>query len=159
MAERVPSRRAAAGFTLIEIMLALLVVSVGIVAMVGLLGSSLDSSAKSHDDLSVVGFADMVFNHCHASTNWNAIPLSGTLAVPDYNEGTALLKIGSLERFACRVPGKSGVPAERCTLTYRLDIAQEGTSKKLDLQVRPGLNTTGEPRRFHAEIYDWTKNR
>lgn len=146
------------GFTLIEILLSLLVVTIGIVAMIGLLSSSLGSSAKAHDDLDAVGFADMVFNYCHSLTNWNEIPVTGTLSVPDYNEGTADLALGTIGRFTCRTPGKNGTLQERYTVTYRLDVLADGQTKILDLQVWSGFGTNGLPRIFYTEIYNWSKN-
>ncbi|VGO23038.1 type II secretion system protein [Pontiella sulfatireligans] len=134
------------GFTLIEIMLALLVITVGIVAASGLLGTSLDSAAKSHDDLNIVSFSDMVLNYCHAVTNWSELPPDGTLAVPDYDGGTFNLQQGSLERFEC--------PAY--TVSYKLEAQTHGPSiKALTLQLWPGYTSNGTARVFYTEIYNW----
>lgn len=143
------------GFTLIEIMLALLVVTVGIVAVTGLLGTSLDSSAKSHDDLNAVSFSDMVFNYLHSSTNWGNIPPDGSWVVPDFNGNDLDLQSG---QFTYQVPGPEN-PSQEYTVSYAL-FAQDrgGDIKELTLQVWPGYGTAGEPRHFYTEIYRWGKN-
>lgn len=144
------------GFTLIEIMLALLVVTVGIVAITGVLGTALDTSAKSHDDLHVVGFADMVLNHYHAATNWSEIPPEGSLEVPDYNAGTLNLQLDALQRFTCTVPGFGGTDKETYTVGYVLHAEQPARNvKTLSLQVWPGYSTNAAPRTFYTEFYNW----
>jgi prepilin-type N-terminal cleavage/methylation domain-containing protein len=145
------------GFTLIEIMLALLVVTIGIVATIGLLGTSLDTSAKSHDDLNIVSFADMVFNYCHSETNWNSIPSSGNLTVPDYDLGTEPLQIGSLAQFTSQVPGSGNTP-KTYTVSYLLKIQPIGNTKQLTLQVWSGPGTNNRPRTFYTELYNRAKN-
>lgn len=157
MKEQFPvTRKRKAGFTLIEIMLALLVVAIGIVAMTGLLGTSLDTSAKSHDDLNIVSFADMVFNYYHSVTNWSEIPPDGPLAVPDYDGGTFNLQLDSLDQFNCQAAGFGGQSPDRYTVTYMLNTQMRGQNiKELTLQVWPGYATNGTPRTFYTEIYDW----
>ena len=135
------------GFTLLEIMLALLVVAVGFVAMTGLLGTSLDTSTKSHEDLAAVSFADMVFNHCQA-TDFAAIPTSGALSLPGYDGQTIDLELGQTNRFQ----------SAQYTMSYFLSIAPpSATIKELTLQVWPGFSANGTPRVFYTEIYDWEK--
>ena len=148
------------GFTLIEIMLALLVITVGVVAVIGLLSTTLDSSAKSHDDLNVVSFADMVFNHCH-STNWNSISSSGTLSIPDYDEGTVSLHLGTIDSFTSYSLGTATISKEQYTLSYQLDVitsTQYPNTKELTLQIWTGFNASTRPRIFYTEIYSWAKN-
>lgn len=152
--------KARGGFTLLEIVLSLLVVSVGVVASIGLLSTSLGTAARAHEDLDVVSFADLVFNYAHAVTNRNELPISGSLRIPDYNEGTAELPLNSLNRFTCMAPGSDG-PAERYTVTYRLAISPAPFSERirqLTLDVWPGYSTNGPPRRFYTEVYDRSGN-
>lgn len=143
------------GFTLIEIMLALLVVAIGIVAMTGLLGTALDTSEKSHDDLDAISFADMVFNYYHSTTNWNGIPPDGEWTVPDYNGGTVDLRTG--QPFTCKIQGFVATNLEEpYTVSYILHATQpEPDIKALTLQVWPGYATNGTPRTFYTEIYNW----
>ncbi|MEE9368109.1 MAG: prepilin-type N-terminal cleavage/methylation domain-containing protein [Pontiella sp.] len=135
------------GFTLIEIMLALLVVTIGIVAITGLLGTSLDSSAKSHDDLNIVSFSDMVLNYYHASTNWSEVPPDGSWTVKDYEENPLDLTSGQFT---------SGIGKNGHTVSFQLTAAnQDSNVKELTLKVWPGYNTNGTSRTFYTEIYNW----
>ena len=145
------------GFTLIEIILALLVITIGVVAVTGLLGSTLDSSARSHSDLDVVSFADMVFNELHSRAGFDEIPTSGSFSIPDYAGGNSSLQIGSVAQFTCQVPGTGTPLHDSYTVSYQLDAVQEGNIIKSTLQVWPGYDATGQPRRFHTEIYNWNK--
>jgi prepilin-type N-terminal cleavage/methylation domain-containing protein len=145
------------GFTLIEIMLALLVITIGIVASIGLLSSGLDSSAKSHDDMNIVSFADMVFNYCQVA-DFDTIPPSGTIQMPGYDQDTVNLAIGSVAQFTCSITGFSGNPKEAYIVTYRLDVIPDGQVKALSLKIWPGYDINDNPRRFYTEIYNWRKN-
>jgi hypothetical protein len=137
-------------------MLALLVVMIGIVAVIGLLGTSLDTAAKSQDDLHAVSFADMVFNYYHSVTNWNEIPPEGSLTVPDYNENAFTLKLDTLGQFTCHVPPMFGNAEESTyTVSYILDAQAAGSLKALTLQIWPGLGTNGSSRTFYTELYNW----
>jgi prepilin-type N-terminal cleavage/methylation domain-containing protein len=142
------------GFTLIEIMLALLVVTIGILTTIGLLGTSLDSSAKSHDDLNVVSFADLVFNYCHSEPNWDSIPTRESFNIPDYDQSMATIQIGSVSQFDCQLSDLGTL----YTVSYLLDIQSEGNIKKMNLQVGPGYDTSAAPRIFYTELYNWAKN-
>ena len=137
------------GFTLVEIMLALLVVSVGVVTMSGLLGTALDTSSTAHDDLHAVSFADMVFNYYHAA-DWGDVPPGGSQTIPDYSGGTVDLSTGQFTANAGR--------ADAYTLTFQFDATTDRSLKRLTLQIWSGLGTHGTPRIFQTELYDWEKN-
>jgi prepilin-type N-terminal cleavage/methylation domain-containing protein len=149
------------GFTLIEIVLALLVITVGIVAVTGLLGSSLDTTVKSHDDLHAVSFSDLVFNYYHSLTNWNDIPPSGAaeLDLPDYAGHPFTLQLDTVHQFVNRLPGFNGNEQERYTVSYLFGAEQQDDSlKRLTLQVWPGYGTNETARTFCSEYYNWMKN-
>ncbi|MDF7809172.1 prepilin-type N-terminal cleavage/methylation domain-containing protein [Pontiellaceae bacterium B12219] len=146
------------GFTLIEILLALLIISVGVVSVAGLLSATIDSGSKAHDDLEVVAFAEMVLNHCQAETDWNALPISGNLTLFDYDETPVSLSLGSLQQFSMTLAGKAGSSVERGVLSYILTITASGNRKIISLQVWPGLNTTETPRVFQTECYNWNQD-
>ena len=55
-----------AGFTLVEIALAILVVAIGVLAIFALLSSGLDNSVRAIDDTHAAMFADNVFNGLRA---------------------------------------------------------------------------------------------
>ncbi|WP_372807391.1 prepilin-type N-terminal cleavage/methylation domain-containing protein [Pontiella sp.] len=149
------------GFTLIEIMLALLVVTIGVVAVVGLLSSSLDSASKTHEDLNVVCFADLVLNYCHAVEDFADLPTTGSLSLPGHDTEDVILRLGAQDVFTATLPLSQltllSEPQEY-TVTYQLDIAADGAHiKTVSLQVWPGYETAGTPRRFYTEIYNWKK--
>ena len=146
------------GFSLVEIILSLLVVSIGIVAMLGLLGSTLDSSGRTRADLHAVSFADMVINYCSSSDDWDEISTSGFLTLPDYTGAMTALAIGSAAQFQCFQPGSGTNNTETFTVTYLLHVTETapGQTKQLSLSVWPGFTTNGPPRVFFSEIYNWT---
>lgn len=152
------SKRFKKGFSMMEILLALLVVSIGVVAMIGLLSSSLDGSAKAHDDLHVVSFADMVFNYCHSATNWDDIATEGTIRLPDYSGVDQTITIGSVARFDCEVPNNEGVITKIYTLSYLLNIEKFSHTKELSLRIWPGFSTNATERIFYTEIYNRKKS-
>ncbi|MDH3982388.1 MAG: prepilin-type N-terminal cleavage/methylation domain-containing protein [Kiritimatiellaceae bacterium] len=143
------------GFSLIEIMLALLVVSIGFIAILGLLGTTLDSSGKARNDLNTVSFADMVFNYCHSVTNQDAIPVSGTLSVPSYDGSDTAISIGTLSQFTCQIPVAANTVKEVYTVSYQLNIIEDENVKTLSLNIWPGWSTKDSPRRFYTELYNW----
>jgi prepilin-type N-terminal cleavage/methylation domain-containing protein len=147
------------GFTLIEIVLALLVVTIGIVAITGVLGTSLDTSAKSHNDLDAVSFADMVFNYYQSLESWNDIPpsKSASLDIPDYGGSTFHLKLDLIDQFNCRTPGFGGSVNDSYKITYLLHAKKlDQNIKALTLEIWPGYDTNGTSRTFYTELYDWT---
>jgi prepilin-type N-terminal cleavage/methylation domain-containing protein len=159
MNKRFPrSGKKSRGFTLIEILLALLIISIGVVSVAGLLSATIDSGSKAHDDLEVVAFADMVFNHCLAETDWNALPTFGNLTLFDFDETPVTLTLGSPQTFSMLLTGKDGISIERKVFTYTFNITTSGSRKILTLQVWPGLNTTTTPRLFQTECYNWNQD-
>ena len=146
------------GFTLIEILLALLVLTIGIVAMIGVLSAALGTHAKARDDLDMVSFADMVLNHCHAIENWQNIPTSGNLSLTDYNEISQNLPIGPTNQFTSTTYLADGTAIDQYTLTYKLDIESNDNIKNVTLKIWPGFNISGLPRLFQTEIYNWNKD-
>ncbi|MDZ8117872.1 type IV pilus modification PilV family protein [Pontiella agarivorans] len=145
------------GFTLMEILLALLVISIGVVSIIGLLVSTLDTNHRTRDDLNTVSFSDLVLNHLHAK-NWKALnALPGSFSLLDY-DGTAVdIETGRIARFTSFAEGRDGNAAERFTVTYKLDLAQDRNSITAELQVWPGYTAEGNPRIFQTRIYNWRK--
>ncbi|VGO12074.1 hypothetical protein PDESU_00624 [Pontiella desulfatans] len=147
------------GFTLIEILLALLVITIGVVAITGVLGSSLDATAKTHSDLDAVCFADLVLNYCQAA-DFDAIPTSGSLSLPDHEQSDVSLSLGAVAQFPGRLPRSTitfGGQAQEYTVTYRLDIVADGNVKAVTLQVWPGFSANGTSRTFYTELYNWDR--
>lgn len=73
LGERV--RNASAGFSLVEITLALLVVGIGMLAILSMFPSGLDQNARSISDTHAAMFAEEVFSalRVQAETNWDGI--------------------------------------------------------------------------------------
>lgn len=143
------------GFTLMEILLALLVISIGVVSIIGLLVSTLDTNHRTRDDLHIVSFADLVLNHLH-SADWTALSaLPGSFSLPDYDGTTVDIETGSTTRFTSFSEGRDGTAAERFTVTYQLELARDRNSITAELKVWPGYTAEGNPRLFQTRIYNW----
>lgn len=147
-----------AGFTLIEISLALLVLAVGILAIVGVTSSSFESGRKAQDELHAVAFADMVFGYYQTQTNWNFIPPSTdsqAFKIYDYANTIVTLKTGTPTHFINLALDCIDQPIETATLTYQLDARDHGKTKELNLQIWPGYQTSGRANIFHINLYNW----
>ncbi|MBU0677531.1 MAG: hypothetical protein KJ626_05385 [Verrucomicrobia bacterium] len=81
--------RKIAGFTLVEVTLALMVVAVGCLAVLGLFPSAMRAVKAATDETRIVGFADEVFNSFRAIYGTEALaaytntPVSVSLTLPD----------------------------------------------------------------------------
>ena len=93
-------RNSKAGFSLVEVALALMVVGVGMAAIFSLLPVALDSNNRAIDDVQCALFAEEVFNGYRAQaaiTNWPPYPQIPDITienpVPEMWDSTATLKI------------------------------------------------------------------
>ncbi len=68
--------RRVAGFSLVEITLAMLVISVGLLTVFGLFGASLQTNVASLDDTISATFADQVFNGMRARYGESSVPVA-----------------------------------------------------------------------------------
>ena len=62
------------GFTLTEVLLSIMIITIGVLAAAGLIAESLANSKRTHDDIIAVSFSDMVFATMRegmATTNWS----------------------------------------------------------------------------------------
>lgn len=152
-------RRPSPGFTLIEIILALLVISIGIVSVVGVLGSSVDSSAKSQQDILAVTFADMILNYCHAA-GFEAVPTEGALPIVNTAGENETLPCGTVSLYSGRLPAAQNGTDQEFTLSYLLNVTENSDVKTVQLDVWPGINAeAAEPIRFYTELYNWNQSR
>lgn len=76
------NQRSTAGFTLVEICIALGVVVVGIMAVLGLLGSGLQSSRAAADNCFPVMIAQDIFSQCRANYKSYSAPQDLSSSVP-----------------------------------------------------------------------------
>lgn len=149
-----PRTHSTRGFTLIEIMLALLVITVGIVSIIGVLSSSIDTSAKSRQDIQIVTFADLVLNYGHAA-GYEAIPATGGLTLIDEEGDRVTLPYDTVSTYTASLPG-TGTEPQEFTLSYRLRVSAKDDTKALYLEVWPGPNTeAADPQHFYTEIFNW----
>ncbi len=143
------------GFTLMEILLALLIISIGIVSIIGLLTSTLGAGSKARDDLHIVSFADMVLNQLHTK-DWTSLS-AGSIAVTDYDEQILTMTLGTQSQYTLPIRGKDENSRDRFAMTYQLDLAVGDEFIEVTLLVWPGYSTAGEPKIFQTEIYNWSK--
>ena len=143
------------GFTLMEILLALLIISIGMVSITGLLTSTLGAGSKARDDLQMVSFADMVLNQLHAET-WETVT-AGSITVTDYGGNPLTIAPGIQARHTVRARGKDDQQRDRFTVTYRLDFTADTDRIEAVLRVWPGYSDAGPPTLFQTEIYNWRK--
>lgn len=138
-----------------EILLALLIISIGIVSIIGLLTSTLGAGSKARNDLHIVSFADMVLNQLH-TTDWTSLS-AGSIAITDYDEQMLTIRSGAQSQYTLPIRGKDGNSRDRFAVTYQLDLSGGDEFIEVTLLVWPGYSTAGEPKIFHTEIYNWSK--
>lgn len=145
------------GFTLIEISIALLVLTVGILAIVGVSTSSLDAGRNTQDEQLAVAFADMVFGYYQSETNWSNIPPDGNYTIDDYaNTQLTLLPDTQTLYENLVIDPTTGNTLTNGILHYTFAAAQNSTStKELTLHIWPGYQKTKRPLIFHTKIYNW----
>lgn len=147
------------GFTLTEIILALLVVSIGILSVIGIVTNALDSSKRMADDINAISFADMVFGYFSTCTNWSDIPPNGqnSIIIPGYNDDDITIEIGQNDDFTCQSLPKFGTTViDNYTVNYTITTdSPDAHVKTMHIEVRPGFSQTGRPRSFYNEFYNW----
>ena len=157
-----------AGFSLIEVALALLVVSIGLVAAVGMLPGSLDNSKRASDDTQAALFADYVLNSLRtlasatnvAVTRWGDINSSGPsipIAAPDmWDQGSSMTiqPGGGIKTLVFRP--KADKDIEEMTLAYEFTISDlvPDVSKRAELKVWiNSQRNTNTLQRYYAYLY------
>lgn len=73
MKMRGKKRNRRAAFSLVEVTLALMVVSMGLLAILSMFSAGLDQSSRSRDTSLASLFAEELFSSLHAETNWPVI--------------------------------------------------------------------------------------
>jgi prepilin-type N-terminal cleavage/methylation domain-containing protein len=164
--------RRKAGFTLIEIALSLLVVSVGLLALFGLFPVGLASNKTALDETKAAFFAEEVLNGVRAQASslpWNAVAANVRLPPPspDVWHDPQNLRVevtgGGPENFETLVYEKLGTRTidgrrERYRdfgIRYRLEIEDiDPYRKAVRLKVRPGEFGTTNTYIFYTELYN-----
>jgi prepilin-type N-terminal cleavage/methylation domain-containing protein len=163
------------GFTLVEIALALVVISVGVMAILALFPEGLTLSRETVEETRCAMFAEDVFNSYRSiarmpmfATNWDgfldesnpdlvmSVPATSAWAAAQWP--TNSLRPG--DAVTPVILRAAGSAIEEMPLQYRLRIANNATHDGPDiavlrLEVWPGLFTTNQPPyRFYTEIYN-----
>lgn len=163
-------RRANAAFSLVEVALALLVISVGLAAVFALFPSGTDANRRAIQDTQIGLFADYVLNgfryeaeavtwaEVNDSGGFSISPLAGVTGT-DYvwsNPDRVTADRSKTEAIIYRVANSS---IEEMAFRYRLrvfDVAGKANVKALVLEVWPGayglLTGTNV---FYTEVYNY----
>lgn len=163
------------GFTLIEIALALLVASIGLVGLFALFPAGISMNKLAVDETQAALFADQVMNGVRAQTSivpWNQVKTAVKLPPPtpdvwvDANNLTVRITPGNDDQFETlryRTAGALGGATESYLdfgVRYRLEIDQIPNSLRyaVRLKVRPGEFGTTNTYVFYTEIYNHGQN-
>lgn len=151
-----------AGFTLVEIALALLVVSVGLVAVMGLFPTGLSTNRQALDETQAVLFAEEVFSGLQASamvTPWEQIqsielePAGWANWDNRYDLFIQITGNSTLtNRYRVEVPGEDSY--QNHAIRYRLRMEPIGSRRMgVYLEVAPGEGG-GRWFPFYTEIFN-----
>ena len=147
-----PVKQRAAAFSLIEVTLALLVVSIGILAVMGLFPMGLDQSAHAEEDTRMALFADETLNslRAYARDDWDGLAgKQWPAAVWQVFESLLLGRCTKDIRTNIYISGK-----ESNALRYRLMLSTNYEIKAATLWVWSGeFGATGAPHLFYTEFY------
>lgn len=163
------------GFTLIEIALALLVASVGLVGLFALFPAGISMNKMAVDETQAALFADQVMNGVRAQTSvvpWNQVKTAVKLPPPTPNVWvqpdnlTVRVTPGGADQFeTLRYSTKGALSGSTEAyldfgVRYRLEIDQIPNSLRyaVRLKVRPGEFGTTNTYVFYTEIYNHGQN-
>lgn len=162
------------GFTLIEITLALLVASIGLLSIMGLFPAGIQLSKMSADETRAALFAEQVLNgiRAQASTQrWDLISTGIDLPppTPDVWEDPDDLRVrptgDNFETLRFRTRGAMAAgeddrePYLDFSIRYKLQIDDiDALRKAVYLDIRPGEYGTAGEQRFYMELYNHGQN-
>jgi len=160
-------RRQQAGFTLIEIALALLVASVGMIGILALFPAGIQMSKMVADETHAALFAEQVMNgiRAQASTSrWDRVGTSIDLPAPtpDVWNNPNLLRVrptgGAFRTLRYETPGSMAGGTDvylDYSVRYNLRIQDiDNLRKAVYLQIRPGEYGDTETHAFYMELYN-----
>jgi prepilin-type N-terminal cleavage/methylation domain-containing protein len=164
-----------AGFTLVEIALALLVASIGLLGLFTLFPAGVQMNKTAVDETQAALFADQIMNGIRAQTSiepWNQVKTAVDLPPPtpdvwsNPNELRVRVTPGGSETFETlryTTAGALGGTTAGYTdfgVRYRLEIDQIANSLRyaVRLKVRPGEFGTTNTYVFYTELYNHGQN-
>ena len=161
------------GFTLVEIALALLVISVGMLALIGIFPTGLQINQRAIEETQAALFAQEVFDAIRAELQRTPLDqLEGTMMLPVPGGSRVWANPNDLElvftapnEWLVNVYEKAGVrtvPGQPQTyvdggIRYRLELldTNDDNRKGVRLSIRPGQFGPTEPTYvFYTEIYN-----
>lgn len=155
------------GFTLIEIALALLVASIGLMGILGLFPAGLQMSKSAVDETQAALFAETVLNGVRAqaaTSRWDRIRNGIDLPAPTpdvWNNPDQLRVRPTGNSFATlhyETPGSmsgGGSAYRDFSIRYRLQIVDiDGLRKAVYLDVMPGEFGNSVTNEFYMELYN-----
>ena len=143
--------RERAGFSLLEIVAALAIATMGALGALGLIGTALELAQRSRDDLVAASFASMVFGALRVADPAE-IPPAGDWRVPGFDGRVLDLRSGRYE-MPFRVAG-DGHDSGRLLVRFRFEARMDGGLHEMELRVFPRSDGGGEPRTFRFERFE-----
>lgn len=165
-----------AGFTMIEVTLALLVVAVGVLGAFSLIPAGLQTNRKAIDETRAAMFAEMFFDSIRMqaqspAVSWAQVARAPARPAPGYGTGlptdrrfwhvsTAVSTInlsmvtGSPTPFIQRVPNAISSQPPDLALRYYVDVTESvaGKVKTIRLRIWPEFGSILNPMEFYTEI-------
>jgi uncharacterized protein (TIGR02598 family) len=144
------------GFSLIEVVLALLVVAVGMLGVFSLFPSGLSMSKDITDEVRASAFAEELFTAYEAQARWEDWADVGSQDVTVETDGRDVTyQEGGLQTVAFQSGG-----LDQYTLRYELEVTEPSLDriKRFDLKIWPGEfgpTDDADALRFVTEIYNF----
>jgi prepilin-type N-terminal cleavage/methylation domain-containing protein len=156
------------GFTLIEVALALMVASIGLMGILALFPAGLSLQKSAHDDTRTALFAEEVFNGIRAQATvipWNNINRAVSIppqaphiwARPD----DMVIRPSDTDGFTpilyrTRGAAQGGVEYLDFAMRYNLQIVDTANNRRkaVYLKIKPGEFGEGVTNRYYMELYN-----
>jgi type II secretory pathway pseudopilin PulG len=162
-------RTRSAGFSLVEVALALMVVSIGLLSLVGLLPVSLDMSRKSIEDSQLGLFGDNMMNGYRATlqirpwSEWDTLNIRGTAEDVWDNPQKVGFRFGSgdasgtnIYKYTSNQPSGGSVEIVDLAARYEFTVKVQPFDNRLiscNLELLPGEFGPTNSLHFYTEIY------
>ena len=153
-----------AGFSMVEVALAILVLSVGLLAVFGLFGDALETNKSTIADTQAALFADEVLNGFKAAaltniTTWASYLQSITLSNPAIWQASVPIQVSSNSVRTNQYKYKSGSMAGVTDYAYRYQLSVGAASganvQGVTLQVWPIGVASNAALVFYTEVYNY----
>lgn len=150
------------GFSLVEVTLALIVMTIGILGIMSMFPAGLDQNVRSINDTHAAFFAEEVFAGLavEAETNWHQLEQFDVMvaAANMWEPATNVWFTGTNYSTNIYQFVDAGTVYEDHALRYRLQMTtnDSGMVKRVTLWVLPGeFGSTNDPAIYYAEFFRW----